>query len=127
MFDINGKFVGAINTTASNSAYTEKMVWIPRFFSKGEAFYAFAYQGSGNNKIVETTLNSTQGTTSTLTLNTFRALQTASGQADNGVSTDTTNFNNRTGKWVSAEGNSINTDVDAKKLNASKYGPYMTY
>lgn len=124
LFDVNGKFIGEISTDRDDSAYTEKFVWIPRFFTKMvdsvEVFYAFAYSGVGNNKIVPMVLNSKAGNTSTLTVNTFEEVK-----EEEGALTDTINFASKTGKWVSAEGTGISSDKDANILNKSVYGPYM--
>ena len=123
LFDTNGKFIGTINTTKTNSEYTEKFVWIPRFFVKnsGGAFYSFAYLGTGTNKIISTTINSVAGSSSTLTINTYKALQSS-----DAAGVGSTNFDGKTGKWVSAEGTSLTTEVDAKILSNSKYGPYSS-
>ena len=124
LFDVNGKFIGEISTDRDNSAYTEKYVWVPRFFTKIvdsiEVFDSFAYSGIGNNKIVPIVLNSRAGDVSTLNVNTFAEVS-----ATEGLIVNTINFENRTGKWVSAEENRIISDKDANILNKSKYGPYM--
>ena len=124
LFDVNGKFIGEINIDKTDDAYTEKFVWIPRFFTKVvdsiEEFYAFAYLGTGNNKIVPTVLNSKAGEISTLTVNTFKEIEEAEG-----ISTETVNFQNKTGKWVSVEETKLSDDRDGNILNKSKYGPYM--
>lgn len=135
LFDINGKFIGTINTKKSEETYTERFVWIPRFFKKTtdsvENFYAFAYLSTGDNKIVSTVLDSQKGdNSSTLNLNTYTQITTD--ELSNGVSTDTTNFNQKAGKWVSCEIDEksgkigIINDFEANLLNASKYGPYTT-
>lgn len=135
LFDVNGKFVGEINISKTDENYTEKFVWIPRFFTKTvtenektkEVFFVFAYLGNGNNKIIPTTLNSLAGGTSSLTINTFQPIE-------EGINTDIIDFEGKTGKWVSSEIQDQETketgiikDEMAKILNESKFGPYMEH
>lgn len=132
LFDINGKFIGTINTTESEETYTERFVWIPRFFKKTvnsvDTFYVFSYLATGNKKIESTLLNSNGGESSTLNINTYKEI--TSDELALGVNTDTTNFEDKSGKWVSCEinektGNTgIIDDIEASLLNTSKYGPY---
>lgn len=135
IFDINGKFIGTINTEKDDAKYTERFVWIPRFFKKTvdsvDNFYAFSYLGTGNSKIVDIVLDSKKGdNSSTLNINTYTQITTD--EISKGVSTDTTNFNEKSGKWVSCEIDEKNgktgiiNDVEANLLNTSKYGPYTT-
>lgn len=132
IFDINGKFIGIINTTKTEETYTERFVWIPRFFKKTvhsvDTFYAFSYLATGNNKIVSTVLNSNKGESSTLNINTYEEI--TSDEISTGVNTVTTNFGDKSGKWVSCEidketgKTGIANDTEANLLNISKYGPY---
>lgn len=132
IFDINGKFVGQINTDKEDDNYTEKFVWIPRFFTQTitenseekDIFYAFAYLASGSNKIVSEKLDSVTGNVSTLNINTFEM----------DVNASETIFNDKSGKWVSCEivdeekqKTGIQIDEAATLLNESKYGPYMEH
>ena len=89
----------------------------------------FAYLGNGNNKITSTSLNSLAGENSKLTINTFKPIEETEG-----ANTETTNFEAKTGKWVSSEIQDDTTketgiikDEIAKMLNESKYGPYTTH
>ena len=126
IFDINGKFYGTIDTDENSSNYTVKYVWIPRFYTKTisgvKQFYAFAYLGTGRNKIVSDKLNSNYGSSITLAYNTFKAISSSEG-VNSGD-----NFGGKTGKWVKVQGEfTSSSDESAYLLNTSKYGPYIIH
>lgn len=123
IFDVNGKFIGKINS--NKTEYTQKYVWIPSFFTKTEndkkVFYAFAYLGTNDYKIVPSMLYSNAGSTYTLNINTYSMI--SSSEKVNVPDNDT--FSKKTGRWI--EENSITSDTDGQILNASKYGPYVSH
>jgi len=130
LFDINGKFIGTINSTttankATNANYTQKYVWVPKYFTNGtdstSKFTSFAFRSASNQKIVNSQLAS-EGNVSKF--NYYKASPIGSADKENVNLFDTT----ATGMWAEIVVNASNVQsfgtAQAQRLNESIYGPY---
>lgn len=124
IFDPNGKFIGTINTTTSNTAYTQKAVWVPRYFTNGTSSnknVLFAFNAK-NNEAKDKAIQSATLTASGATLNYYKVVEQPSGwnNVDVNYFSDT-----QTGRWTLVKAdNTLNTsDTFVPALNGSQYGP----
>lgn len=123
LFDVNGKLIGEINTTKSDSNYTQKAVWIPRYFSNKDtsnknilfAFYANQDKGISTDNLVAL------DNISKLSYNSATDIDT--NEWNNGNTS--MHFGDETGKWTLIKSdNTLDTnDVFVAPLNNSQYGP----
>lgn len=120
LFDVNGKFVGEINVATGNTAYTQKAVWVPRYFTSTNSSnknVLFAYSTSSDKAISYEELVAKDGTT--------KYYYYKANSIPTGWNTTNANFDTKTGKWtlVNAD-NTLNiTDAFVPALNGSQYGP----
>lgn len=124
IFDPNGKFIGTINTTTGNTAYTQKAVWVPRYFTNATASnknVLFAFNAK-NNEAKDKAIQSATLTASGATLNYYKVVEQPSGwnNVDVNYFSDT-----QTGRWTLIKSdNTLNTsDTFVPGLNSSQYGP----
>ena len=118
LFDLNGKLIAKISTTKTSDDYTQKVVWIPKYFTSTEADnpkVKFAFYSSANRGIEEQTLKS-NGTAS--------FLYNTAAEVDS-TWKDTFGGSNITGKWVLVNSDNSFSDASnvAANLNKSQYGP----
>lgn len=119
LFDVNGKFVGEINVATDNAAYTQKAVWVPRYFtstSSSNKNVVFAFNNT-DKAIQYKELVAKDGTT--------KFYYYKSDSVPSGWNNTNSNFDNLTGKWTLVNANDTLKDTDAfvPALNGSQYGP----
>lgn len=124
IFDPNGKFIGTINVATDNAAYTQKAVWVPRYFTNGTSSnknVLFAFNAK-NNEAKDKAIQSATLTASGATLNYYKVIDQPSGwnNVDVNYFSDT-----QTGRWTLVKvDNTLNTsDTFVPALNGSQYGP----
>lgn len=124
IFDPNGKFIGTINVATDNAAYTQKAVWVPRYFTNGTSSnknVLFAFNAK-NNEAKDKAIQSATLTASGATLNYYKVVEQPSGwnNVDVNYFSDT-----QTGRWTLVKAdNTLNTsDTFVPALNGSQYGP----
>ena len=123
LFDSNGKFIGQINTDTASSTYTEKMIWVPRFFANKDTAnknIQFAFKANESQMISNAELTAQDGT-SKFNYYTFSSVNSAIWNVDSSTSL----FSLTTGLWVVLDEITENAASDA--LNKSQYGPCIVH
>lgn len=122
LFDVNGKLVANINTSKTSNDYTQKVVWVPKYFkSTSNSNVLFAFYASQSQGITQSNLVAKD--------NTSKFLCNVATNIGGGWDSVNVNFNfgnaNITGKWALINSdNTFNTnDNFANTLNSSQYGP----
>lgn len=119
VFDINGKLKSSLTEGTDYKRY----VWVPRYFtdSTGATFSQFCYLTTTDQAIKANTLSSVDGTSASLTYNTYASVSglaipthfRSSGTGSTGQEVP--------GYWVITS--KVTSDAPAKILNSSSYGP----
>jgi hypothetical protein len=130
LFDVNGKFIGTINKDTSNDNYTQKEVWIPRYFTNATASnknVQFAFLSTGK-MISNEQLSSNGADPSKFYYYTSKDVTSDWNTTDTDALFDIAT-NKNTGKWVKIDETNTTTGIfngeeSADKLNASQYGPF---
>lgn len=122
LFDVNGKLIASINTDKSSTNYTQKAVWIPKYFTKSSSSdVLFAFYSSQTQGISKSTLTSNNNSSSFLC--------NVATNIDSTWSAGNVVFNfgasDITGKWalLNSDNTFNSSDNFAKTLNNSQYGP----